>query len=288
MIKAYSQRLMPPYSGLVQIVESETARALTLDVRSWEIHFLYDAEVNLNKAGQTGRRRFIRVQTLEHEALRTIAETGSLHGTAIDDRIVQLAEFLVNADYPFPSDDLYEYWILDPKDDSPLALVFSCNNPDNFSNFPTKTDWRALPAAVMPIEYTESEKQNKNPPVNYRVEQMVTKRAGYSPKAKWFKRGNGEVDYFPPVMIREDWGDEQKNSLCQRYIQRLAPRLLMLHGLGFECRKQLETSAGMHALEVERFHRVYPEIADKKRLNTILVEARIRRSTNGDLPLRQR
>ncbi|MCG8069856.1 MAG: hypothetical protein AB2767_17325 [Candidatus Thiodiazotropha taylori] len=283
MIKAYSQRLMPPYSGFAQIVESETARALTLDVRSWEIHFLYDAEVNLNKAGQTGRRRFIRVQTLEHEAMCTIAETGYLHGTAIDERIVQLAEFLVGAEYPFPSDDLYEYWILDPKDDSPLALVFSCNTPDNFSNFPTKTEWKALPAAVIPIEYTEAEKQNKNPPVNYRVEQMVTKTAGYFPKAKWFKRGSDEVDYFPPMMIREEWGDEQKNNLCQRYIQRLAPRLLMLPGLELECRRKLESSAGKHALEVERFHKLYPEIADEKRLNTILVEARIRRSTNGDL-----
>ena len=40
MIKAYSQRLLPPYSGQVQIAESDRARAITTDGESWEIHFL--------------------------------------------------------------------------------------------------------------------------------------------------------------------------------------------------------------------------------------------------------
>ncbi len=39
MIKAYSQRLMPPYSGQMQIVESDRTRAITLDSQTWEIQF---------------------------------------------------------------------------------------------------------------------------------------------------------------------------------------------------------------------------------------------------------
>ena len=38
MIKAFSQRLTPPFSGLVQIAESERARALTMDGNLWEIY----------------------------------------------------------------------------------------------------------------------------------------------------------------------------------------------------------------------------------------------------------
>ena len=40
-IRAYSQRLLPPYSGQLQIAESERARAITMDCETWEIHFLH-------------------------------------------------------------------------------------------------------------------------------------------------------------------------------------------------------------------------------------------------------
>jgi hypothetical protein len=134
----------------------------------------------------------------------------------------------------------------------------------------------ALPAAVMPVEYMKEERQNHTPPVNYRVEMMITERAGHSPRAKWFNRGAYTQDNFPPLMIREDWQEEGDHELCQRYIQRQSSRLLMLHGLEVEDRKRLEVSAKRHALEVERFHKLYPEIADRQLMNTILVEARLR------------
>lgn len=276
MIRAYSQRLMPPYSGQVQIAESERARALTLDGKSWEIHFLQNADVDDSRAGKFTHRRFIRVTVLEHQALQNILEQVSTGSDEIDDRISELAEYLLTAELPFPSNDTFEYWLLDPVDDSPLALIFSCSDEELQSNFPSKTDWMALPAAVMPIEYTEEEKENGTPPVNYRVEMMVTERAGYSPRAKWFKRSIDEQETFPSLMIREDWQDEEKNQLCQRYIQRQSSRLLMLHGLEAEQRRRLEIAARGHALEVERFHKLYPEVQDSKLMNAILVEARLR------------
>ena len=44
MIKAYSQRITPPYSGLVQIVETEQARATTMDGLTWEFYFMATGE----------------------------------------------------------------------------------------------------------------------------------------------------------------------------------------------------------------------------------------------------
>lgn len=38
-MRAYSQRLLPPYSGFVQIAESERARAQSFDGINWEIQY---------------------------------------------------------------------------------------------------------------------------------------------------------------------------------------------------------------------------------------------------------
>jgi hypothetical protein len=276
MIKAYSQRLMPPYSGQVQIAETARARALTLDGKSWEIHFLQNAEVDDSKAGKFTHRRFIRVTVLEHGALESMLASDPDHENEVDERIRELAEFLVKAELPFPSNDVFEYWLLDPADDSPLALIFSCSDEELQGNFPSKTDWMSLPAAVMPVDYKEGEREHGTPPVNYRVEMMVSDRAGYSPKAKWFRRSSLETEAFPPLMVREDWSDQENHDLCQRYIERQSPRLLMLHGLQREVRERLEISAKPYALEVARFHKLYPDIVDRQLMNAILVEARLR------------
>lgn len=102
MINAYSQRLMLPYSGQVQIAESARARALTLDGVSWEIHFLQNAEVDDSKAGKFTHRRFIRVTVLEHGALESMLESNPAHDNETDERIKELAEFLVKTELPFP------------------------------------------------------------------------------------------------------------------------------------------------------------------------------------------
>ena len=53
--KAYSQRLTPPYSGQIQIVESERARAVSIDNETWEIHFLYGSRGIVNNDGKKPR-----------------------------------------------------------------------------------------------------------------------------------------------------------------------------------------------------------------------------------------
>ena len=38
-------------------------------------------------------------------------------------------------------------------------VIFSCSEPEQMATFPQRTEWTALPAAVMPIEATEEEKK---------------------------------------------------------------------------------------------------------------------------------
>ena len=67
-------------------------------------------------------------------------------------------------------------------------------------------------------------------------------------------------------------------DLCQRYLMRKAPRLLMLHGLSYHDRERLELAAKAHVFEIEQYHTLYPEVNDKRRMSAMRVEAKLRRT----------
>ena len=268
-IRAFSERLMPPYSGQVQIAESETYRALTIDAQIWEIQYV--------------NRTHVRVATLSASDIKARAISPELlEGSTVDDELLGLLDYLADVALPFKATDLYEYWLLDKQDESPLALIFSCSEAAQMAKFPPRDEWTPLPAAVMPIKKTDDEEENQSPPVNYRLERLVAERAGTRPKASWFNRQEQDACYFPPLMVREDWADASDDALCRRYIERQAPRLLMLHGLSFDDRQRLEACCRPQAVEVARFHGLYPEILDEELMQALRVEARFRAAHERD------
>ena len=288
MIKAYSQRLTPPFSGQVQIAETERARAVTLDGNAWEIHFLHAPPGEQASGYLRHKRTYSRVANIRHSALRQIATERKHDGKPLDERLLELAAFLADAELPFPATDQYEYWLLDAQDESPLALIFTCVDAESMETFPTHVDWKALPAAQMPVNRTDDELENGTPPVNSRFEGLVTERAGWRPKARWIKRGSNESYACPTLLVREDWDDDEARQLCQRYLERQSPRLLMLPGLTHELRLTLERAARDYATEVARFYPMYPEVADPELMSTIRVEARMRNLTNEEPPIHNR
>jgi hypothetical protein len=288
MIKAYSQRLSPPFSGQAQIAESERARAITLDGQSWEVHFLKASANSEGRGYHKHQRSYVRAAYVNNNWISRVAAEGSYDGTEVDERILELARFLADASLPFPVADLHEYWLLDAKDNAPLAMIFSCVDAEQMATFPKHPEWTALPAAVMPIERSQDELARGSPPVNYQVERLVAERAGNYPKAQWFRRSAGESETFPPLLLREDWQDQAAHDLCQRYIRRQSPRLLMLHGLAHENRLRLEQAARDNVMEVARFYSVYPEIADQELMSAMRVEARIRGLTEDEPAISKR
>jgi hypothetical protein len=276
MIKAHSQRVLQPYSAQVQIAESDGARALSMDGDLWEFQFIY-ANSRGGK-GSAGRQqgRFTRAAHIRGCDLQRIIDNPVTEDGQVDDRILELARFLIGARLPFEAADRYEYWLLDPKDYSPLALIFSCTDASAMASFPKLIDWAALPAAVMPIETSEAERSRSYGPVNYRLERCVAERAGSKPRAQWFTRRYNESEEFPPFLVREDWDNDEHRELCRRYLDRQAPRLLMLHGVSPAQRHRMELSARAHALDVARFYPLYPEIVDHDLMDKIRIEARLR------------
>ncbi|MFK8026502.1 MAG: hypothetical protein AB8C40_00405 [Gammaproteobacteria bacterium] len=274
-------------------MESERARALTLDSQTWEIQFLHSLNdtSNSNNKPQDAKRYFrvamIKDSDIREKSIASLQDQEDDNAT-IDERIIELIEYLATANLPFPAKDIFEYWLLDAKDQSPLALIYSCTEESQKKTFPERAEWTALPAAVMPIDRSEEEISREYAPINYQVERLVADRAGFYAKAQWFTRQNTPNESFPTLLLRQDWQDNENAELCQRYLQRQSPRLLMLHGLSQEERSKLEVSARKYALEVERFYKLYPEIVDQALIDAIRVEARLRGVTEGQPAIHKR
>jgi len=266
MIRTFSQRLTPPYSGLVQIAESDTFRALTLDAQVWEIQYVNRSHVRVG----TVTNRDIQTRTIGSEQLSE---------DLADPKLIEILDFLRDVELPFPAEDHFEYWLLDGQNKTPLALLFSCKKEEQMCKFPSRASWTALPDSLMPIKKTEKELASGAPPVNYRFESLVNERAGINSKAKWFNRLERQDDHFPPLLVSENWPEPDQQELCKRYIERQAPRLLMLQGLDESHRQRLEACCKPYAVEVARFYGLYPHIIEEESINALRVEARLREAS---------
>lgn len=284
-MRTYSKKLLLPFVGVVQVAEVPWGRALSLDGRNWELQY------SLVEAAESGRlpaavrpaREYELVATIRTGELTTRALNRFVDPEGVKSVINQLSELIRGARLPFAAADRYQYWLLDGRDDSPLALLHSCVHEAEMARHQPQPAWIAMPAAQLEVPEPERVQTwpEYTPPINYRLERQVEERAGTRPRGAWFERREGDTDAFPPCLIRENWETDSERRLCERYLSRLAPRLLMLPGLPRSVRQRLETAARQYALDVERFHPLYPEVVDPEFIPAARVEARLRRAAEG-------
>ncbi len=91
----------------------------------------------------------------------------------------------------------------------------------------------------------------------------------------WRPRADPDLHFS----LREDWENLRQQELCDLYVRRLAPRLLMLQGLPQAVRRRLEQAAHKQVFDVERFYPLYSEVVDKRLLTAARVEAQLRAET---------
>ncbi|HKK07126.1 MAG TPA: hypothetical protein VKA50_14885 [Gammaproteobacteria bacterium] len=284
MVTMYSKRLLSPYVGVIQVAETGRARALSLDGETWAVRYALADEEPMSHArlGDGPELNFLPVATIEQGRLQTHALHPLLDPGEVRAAIDLLFDAVTSTSVPFGADDRYEYWLLDSSDGSPLALLESSVYPEAMAKSSPRPAWSAMPAAVLPVPDPDPPEQiGYLPPVNYRLEQFVAERAGNNPRAAWFERTDTNAGDFPPCLVREDWEQDEARRLCQLYLNRLAPRLLMMYELPRSVRQRLEQAAREHAFEVERFYPMYPEVVDESALNAARVEARMRRANEA-------
>ena len=283
---AYSQRILPPYSGVVQIAESEQVRAQSFDGVTWEIHYLatQNASNRLENRvkGYALDRSYFNIGKFEKQQLTPFLFPAYLDAAEVNAGLEEMANFLASAQLPFPAADIYECWLLDAIDESPLALLFSCCDESLIPTFPSKSDWTALPHSKMSVENTEAEDARRTSPVNQRLQNLVARRAGPKPRTAWFNREENHEDAFPCFLVREDWQHAEDYDLCQRYLTRKAPRLLMLNNVPSEDRERMEVAARQQVFEVDKYFPLFPEVNDEKRMSAMRVEAKLRGKAASD------
>jgi hypothetical protein len=278
MVKTYSTRLLSPYTSPVQIAETTGARALSLDGRNWEVQCL----VNRNDLRESGRNgagptdQYVRVAIISGGRVARRPLHPLLGIEAVNTAIELLEPAVANCRLPFAAIDTCEYWLLDAVEQKPLALLYACTDTEGMAQSPVRPVWVAMPAAQLEIEDAQPPGQQYVPPVNYRLQKLIEERAGRYPRAAWFDRKQCPPGDFPACLIIETWDRDEHQELCQRYIRRLAPRLLMLQGLPHSDRERLEQAARDYAIEVDRFYALYPKIIDEKLMTALRVEARLR------------
>ncbi|NNF95745.1 MAG: hypothetical protein HKM94_02310 [Halobacteria archaeon] len=303
----YSIRRLSPFRGTLHILETQDAQAYTKDGLLWRIQIR--TVLPRQSWGALDQPLSMRVvivgEWTAKSGLLRIPLNPLLNHHEVDNTVSQILSGLekYHEQLPFPAEDIYELWLLDSKQQLPLALLASSRDEDHLTNPPTMR-WKAAEIsdhsftskALLESSRPEQEKLQYHYEV---INSQVRKLAGTTGCAQWFRRtpdGGGiglhgehlqsslqgrslSADVFPELLIREAGGDQLGTAMMMEYIDWLAPRLLTLLGLQTATRKYLEDLAFKRALEVNKYYRLYPEVFDETGLNAALVEAQLRYSS---------
>jgi len=280
----YSMRRLSPYQGTVQVVEMPGFRAISTDGVTWRVQFLKQ------------RSRFT------SQAVWRADGSGNLIETRHTAELIQAMRN--HPPLPFPPADNMELWLLDARQQRPLAIVASTLGRITPPRA-VDTVWCAALAGddgfVAPSLTAGGRGvvSTSHIPHHEILNRCVQKAAGPLDRAQWFRResdGSGtgmhgnrldakqvgrklQRDAFPELLLREEWEDEREKNLVHDYHDWQAPRLLTHRDLSHATRDRLERVACRQAEKLYQLRHVLPEIINRDLLNVAFVEAVIRRST---------
>ncbi len=292
--ETYCLRRLQPFQGTLQVLECDAGRALSLDGMSWQIQiglqwsssgwssFADPAHqsgfvpyCNWNGEGQ------IRMLPLPAQADRALAKEQA-------DQV--LAELGDRRDrLPFAAGDPFELWLLDDRDQLPLALLDAARVRPAAGGRPAGR-WRSFPL------HGSGGGEYRHPseiPLAERAAGLVNRRGGSSPSLQWFSRrpdGSGQglwgrhlrpdqaqrelpAEAFPPALLRDPEGPSEQDLAA--YQAAMAPRLLCLENLPDALRTRLEKAAWEQPATVSVLFRLYPRVLDYNGLKVCLVKARL-------------
>ena len=299
----YSQRLLNPFRGSMNIIEYKGAEAVSLDGLHWDI---YVSNRDLVKDLSSGHR----IQTSDIRYGSWSATQGLKRGVIypsedfkrMEKQGARVYQFLLqhHQQVPFPFLDNYELWLLD-KNSQPLTLIDSSLRESDMDEQPF-LDWRAgqVCCRTFKSHAYESIKGycNSDLSAGQYLTHYINHLSDTPPQAQWFKRtidnhGIGmqghniserligrELDEFAfnPFMINDSLHDNLHINLINEFIQWQSPWLLLLDTLSESQRMIFEEKSRGRAMVVDELHQLYPEILDVSFINAARVEATLRKN----------
>lgn len=303
-VQCYSLRRVNPFRGLVAVVRTESARAISVDGVHWQVQVLAHAPrglwANTEYAETLQYFRFglwSAEEGLTRVPLNPMLDLGRMLAAA--DTLTRVLPERTGG-LPFPLARETELWLLD-RDQRPLALLATAMEGTDISGQETD-QWSAGGRGDRPFVSASLSVQgirSGDPGSPHRhaeiLENLIRRTAGRNLNRRWYRlgeAGEGEpvagsaaqpdagdrlpAGLFPSLSVRDVWPDGADQALVSDYLSWLSPYLLMLPTLSDEARRHLEREAVRHALLVEATWRLYPKILDPTLLKQARVEARLR------------
>ena len=302
-LEYYSQRLLNPFRGIVNIVKYQSAEAVSTDGNVWDIYVSNDLlreGLELNTKVQTSDIRYgkwshehglVRGPLFPSDDFKYLEEQGAVALTHVQE---------LHDKVPFPMLDNYELWLLDQQN-MPLALLDSAVHQEDIET-DCKIDWRAgnlcrksFTSSIFTNSIADDySTDNAAAYLTYYINSMTAN----PPVAQWFLReNNGNArglaginlaaelesrilgdETFPAYLLNHTAHDETHQQLVSDFLDWQAPWLLLLPTLKPASRSHYEQSSLKQALIVEQQYKLYPEIIDQSAINTARVEAKFRNS----------
>lgn len=279
-IRQYSQRLLNPFRGVMNIIAYEGAEAVTIDGLHWDI---YVRDMELVRDLESAQP----VQTSEIRYGSWSEQQGLVRGPLYpsdDFKLLEQQGALVyrhllkhHRHLPFPLADTIEHWLLDHTG-QPLALIDS--TPDAELIEPGRPiHWRAGQRYQQQFRCRASESPAEQ------LETLINRRVSNTHPDVWLQRhadGSGTALNDPrqwdreqfPRHVLQDSGEQP--DLIRDYLDWLSPYLLLLPHWSVTERRLLEEKAFKQALIIEQQFRLYPEVLDRPALDAARVEAQLR------------
>jgi len=293
---AYAIRQLNPFSGILQVVETNAARAFSNNGILWRLQVLADRpEHTWRSADRRIQQQFFNwalwsaAEGLQRVSANPLLDIGAMQ-RASDELIEALQD--LQAQLPFSLADRFEYWACDYHG-CPVALIastaerhYASGSPDTTWHATSLSDHSFKSGALLAVDIPNSD--GYCPRVHAeRLESEVRHRA----QARfWFERlatgGGRRVDNdsvlgeqsFPSLGIATEWDEPLVTQLLGDYIEWLAPLLLLLPLEDEAQRARLERQARSRAKLVSDLYRLYPETIQPELIEQSRVEARLRRA----------
>jgi hypothetical protein len=301
----YGVRRLNPFLGVVQVVETADARALSMDGETWQLQVLAERPEHtwgsLNRGGS--RKQFFRFglwraqEGMSRVPLNPVLDVGAMLAAA--HRLVEQLQAAVPG-IPYPLGDRHELWLLD-REAQPLALLASTVAARFIprveagpwqATLPADESFRAPSLERRGIAVHNHDSRRRHAEL---LEAQVNAAAGQPARQQWLLRaedGSGVAlgddgaalsegptwgpDALPVAGLRRLWPEPGQTELAADYLDWLAPRLLALPDLPDPLRRRLERAAAAQALLVAAQFRLYPRVLDPGIIDAARVEARLR------------
>ena len=305
-IVCYSERILNPFRGVMNVIALDDAEAVTTDGVNW---FLYVLDY-FNTADDEPEEfinidnPYIRFGTWNAtNGLKRAPVLPCYHYLEIQHKGERLLEVVRHyaADVPFEFRDYYELWLLEQETKQPLALIDSvCSDREMYNN--DLLTWRAGNLCRSQFKTDVAKLTGDIKCHAELLDRLVNSRAGKQPAAQWFLREQNGYGYglpginleqrlvgrelsprmFPRMFIEQHWENKTHAALVNEFINWMSPWLLLLDFLKDGQRAQLESAAKKHALMVDKLHLLYPKIVEEKHIKAARVEAMLRKTRHDE------